>query len=51
MGVEASSSSVMIAYWKGPKLRLKRSKCIEERCIISCSSKKEKDLKFICRNE
>jgi hypothetical protein len=49
--VAASSSSVMIAYWKEQKPRLRRSKCTGEKFIIGYSSKKEKDLKFISRNE
>jgi hypothetical protein len=51
MVVVASSNNAMIAYWKGRKPRLKRSKCTGEKCIIGCSSKKEKVLKFISRNE
>jgi hypothetical protein len=50
-GVAASSNNAMIAYWKGQKLRLRRSKCTGEKCIIDYSSKKEKDSKFISRNE
>jgi hypothetical protein len=49
MGV--SSNSAMTVSLKGPKRKLKKSKCTEERCIISYKSKEETNSKYICRNE
>ncbi len=49
MGV--SSNSAMTVFLKGPKQRLRKSKCTEESCIISYNSKEEANSKFISRNE
>lgn len=49
MGV--SSNSAMTVFLKGPKRRLRKSKCTEESCIISYNSKEEANSKFIFRNE